>query len=203
MDYSAILNELDQATGFDLFRLQAAIDRMLDDPARIGELKRLVRVGDEVDYFDPAENRLVPARVLKCGRTRVDVVNLDDGKRWRILYCAINIFEEDVAIAEGRRERGVGRNELSVGDTVGFVDANGALRCGNVVRLNRNTVTLDCRGSKWRVAYSLLSHVIDLDQSDGPNHSADDAIPLLRHSNPGLLTLNVASREVPAESEDV
>ncbi|MEM7793548.1 MAG: hypothetical protein AAF579_03730 [Cyanobacteria bacterium P01_C01_bin.118] len=65
-------------------------------------------------------------------------------------------------IAENVKE-GLGRNEVAVGDHVGFFDRDGNERYGNVIRLNQKTVTLDCNNQKWRVAYSFLFKVIDLD----------------------------------------
>ena len=36
-------------------------------------------------------------------------------------------------------------------------------RSGRVIRLNDKTVTLDCAGQQWRVAYGLLHRVVDAD----------------------------------------
>ena len=52
---------------------------------------------------------------------------------------------------------GLGRNEVAVGDTVGFFDRDGNERYGKVTRLNqKKTVTLDCDNGKWRVPYKFL-----------------------------------------------
>lgn len=48
-------------------------------------------------------------------------------------------------------------------DQVGFLDGDGNERYGQVVRLNPKTVTLDSGESKWRVAYSFLFKVFDLE----------------------------------------
>ena len=34
---------------------------------------------------------------------------------------------------------------------------------GTLIRLNQKTVTLDCSNQKWRIAYSFLFKVLDLD----------------------------------------
>ena len=70
LDHSELLEQLETATPFELYRLKAALDRMLDDPARIAAVKSMIRVGDEIEYFEPSENRCVKARVLRCNRTR-------------------------------------------------------------------------------------------------------------------------------------
>lgn len=151
-----------RATSFDLYRLQSAINRLLDDPQRIMEVKRRIHPGDDIEYFDPAGNRVVQARLLKFQRTRVLVQNRDDHQEWSIPYCALNIHKAKTTITE-TVPAGLGRNQVAVGDTVGFCDLDGKERYGQVIRLNQKTVTLDCNGHKWRVAYSLLFQVLDLD----------------------------------------
>ena len=155
VDYSEIIKEIDQASGFDLYRLRAAIDRMLDDPKRIREVKRHIHPGEEVEYFEPLENRVIKARLLKFQRTQVIVETLQDQKQWSIPYFALNIHRQDVTI-EGKTQEGLGRNEVSVEDCVGFIDRDGYERSGKVIRLNQKTVTLECEKGMWRVAYELL-----------------------------------------------
>jgi len=52
---------------------------------------------------------------------------------------------------------------LLVGDVVGFVDRAQQQRTGQIIRLNDKTVTLQCGPSQWRVGYSLLHRVVDVD----------------------------------------
>lgn len=160
MDYSEIIQEIGTASGFDLYRLRAAIDRMLDDPKRIREVKRHIHPGEEVEYFEPSENRIIQARLLKFQRTRVIVENLHDQKQWSIPYYALNIHRTDAKIEEKTIE-GLGRNEVSVGGRVGFIDREGYEQYGKVIRLNQRTVTLECENNMWRVAYELLFEATD------------------------------------------
>lgn len=135
---------------------------MLDDPKRITEVKRRLHPGDAVEYLDPWKNRVVAAKLIKFQRTKVLVENLEDHEEWSSPYYALNIHGANVTITENVQE-GLGRNEVAVGDQVGFFDRDGNERYGKVIRLNQKTVTLDCHGHKWRVAYSFLFKVIDLD----------------------------------------
>ena len=167
ISYSDLLKQLETATLFDLYRLSAAIDRLLNDPARIARAKEKIRVGDEIEFFDLSKNRCVQARVLRCNRARAVVKNLEDGKTWDIPYGSINSDAVDTSIRE-RRATGLGRNEVSVGDCVGFLDKNNRERYGTVTRLNPKTVTLRCdsleehgRTEQWRVAYAHLFRVLD------------------------------------------
>jgi len=143
-----------------LYRLRSAINRLLDDPQKISEVKRHFQPDDEVEYFAPEENRLIQARLIKFQRTRVVVRNLEDGVVWEIPYYALNIHGVETHISE-HRQQGLGRNEVAVGDQVGFIDRKGRDRFGQVIRLNQKTVTLDCDDSTWRVAYELLFPVLD------------------------------------------
>jgi hypothetical protein len=172
VDYSALLKQLEAATPFELYRLQSALNRMLGDPLRIEQVKEMIRVGDEVEYFEPAENREVKAIVLKCNRTRVVVKRLDNAESWEVLYCSINVAGVSSTIHE-RTSRGMGRNEVRIGDRVSFIDRNNRELFGTVKRLNQKTVTLVCDGDhdgQWRVAYSFLRPVLDADAAELPPH---------------------------------
>ncbi len=161
MNYSEIISALDHATGFDLFRLQSAIRLMLDDPKRIIEVKKAIQIGGIVEYFDTSENRIISARVLKFQRARVDVENLEDGTRWSIPYYAINIHKVDTTIVERRKKQGLGRTEISIGETVGFIDGENREQYGKVIRLNQKTVTVENETMGWRVPYSMLFKVLE------------------------------------------
>lgn len=160
MNYSEIIDVLDNATGFDLFRLKVAIEKMLDDPKRMVELKRRLRIGQEIEYFDPGQNRAIKAILLKFKRTNVAVRNVDDGARWNVPYYFININQIDTDISRAGSKPGLDRNEVKVGDKVGFMDGNNIERYGDIIRLNQKTVTLYCDGGQWRVSYSFLFKII-------------------------------------------
>ena len=86
MNYSEVIDALNNATGFDLFRVSAAIDKMLDDPKRIIELKQHLRTGQEIEYFEPDENTIVKACIIEFKRTRVRIKRIDNGANWTIPY---------------------------------------------------------------------------------------------------------------------
>jgi hypothetical protein len=163
MNYSDIIGALNSATGFDLFRINTAINRMLDDPKRIEQLKCQLQIGQEIEYFEPNENRIIKATVIKFKRAKVEIKNIDDGVCWTIPYYFININEVDTNISRSQKQSGLDRNEVKVGDKVGFIDGDNIEHYGDIVRLNPKTVTLHCDGQKWRVAYSFLFNVINTD----------------------------------------
>ena len=64
MNYTNLLNELEQASLFDLHRLRVAIGKELDNPDKIRVLKRMLHIDMELSYFDYTKNRLLKDRVL-------------------------------------------------------------------------------------------------------------------------------------------
>ena len=64
------------------------------------------------------------------------------------------------------------RNEVALGDVVGFVDRDQQQRTGKIIRLNDKTVTLQCDRAQWRVAYSFLHRVVDVDGTAQEKFSA-------------------------------
>jgi hypothetical protein len=160
MDYSQILAALRQASAFDLFRLRAAIDRTLDQPDWMLAVQSRLQVGQAVTYFDPPTNRAHVGPLLELRRKQAVVLDQETRRRWLISYAAINLDNADIEVREQPRQ-GLGRNEVAVGDTVGFVDREQKERSGQVVRLNDKTVTLMCNGQQWRVSYALLHRIVD------------------------------------------
>lgn len=160
MDFSDTLNALNQASAFELYRMRAAIDRVLDDPRWLAAIQSRLRVGQDYEYFDSPSNAMRPCQILELRRKQVLVLDRIDGKRWLIAYAAINLDGVDAQIRE-QPGRGLGRNEIAVGEWVGFLDRDQQQRSGRVLRLNDKTVTLLCGNQRWRVAYSFLHRVVD------------------------------------------
>ena len=158
MNYSEILKEIEKASSFDLFRLSVALDRMLEEPSRIIAVKQKLIIGREIEYFEPSENRAIKAKVIGFKRTKVSIENIHDKKRWLIPYYFINIENIDTTISENKV--GLGRNEVKVGDLVGFIDRSNREKYGRIIRLNQKTVTLELENTQWRVAYQLLFRIL-------------------------------------------
>ena len=166
MNYSELIAALDKASSFDLYRLREAIKVLLDDPQRIYSVKKQLKVGHCVEYFEPDENRLVSAAVLKLNRTRVLVKNYDDGQQWNIPYYFINLKGVDVDIHQSNDAVGLKKNEVKVGDRVGFHNhRTGEELYGEVIRRNQKTVTVDTKnGQQWRVGYKSLFSVLEQEE---------------------------------------
>lgn len=164
MNYSEILKEIEKASSFDLFRLSVALNRILEEPGRIIAVKQKLILGQEIEYFDPSENRVIKAKVTSFKRKKVSVENIYDKKKWVIPYYFINAENVDTTISENKV--GLGRNEVKKGDLVGFVDRSNRETYGRILRLNQKTVTLESENVQWRVAYQLLFKVISPEMKD-------------------------------------
>jgi len=162
MDYSTVMSELDDASLFDLYRLNVAIRKELDDPRRIEEVKRKIKEGDIISYFEDSENRLIQAEVIELKRTRVLVRNKHDMKRWTIPFYTVNVEDVATDITHPTTTKGMNRNEIRIGDLVGFRSKSNKNVRGKVMRINPKTVTLFVEpNQKWRVSYSMLYPIID------------------------------------------
>lgn len=113
-------------------------------------------------YFDPQANAPKRGKVIELRRKQAVLLDLDDAKSWIVSYAAINLDGADVQIRE-HKPQGLGRNEIAIGEIVGFIDRDQQQRTGKVIRLNDKTVSLQCGNSQWRVAYSFLHRVVDSD----------------------------------------
>lgn len=162
MDYSKFMSELDDASLFDLYRLRVAIRKELENPRRIEEVKKMITTGDVISYFDENENRLIQAEVIELRRTRVLVKNRHDMKQWIIPFYMVNVEDVAADIKYSTTTKGMNRNELRIGDLVGYRSKSNENICGKVMRLNPKTVTIFVEpNQKWRVPYSMLYPIID------------------------------------------
>jgi hypothetical protein len=162
MNFDSILDTLKQASGFELYRLRAMLDRVLDDPKWIISVQKQLLIGQQINYYEDSSNTELTGQVLEFRRKHVVVHDPATNKRWLIAYTAINLGGADIKIREADRA-GLSRHEVAVGETVGFIDGENRQRHGKIIRLNDKTVTLECDGQKWRVSYSYLHWVLDSD----------------------------------------
>ena len=159
MNYSQILDQLNNASLFELYRLNQAIQHRLEDPVKIKNIKNSLKIGQDIEYFDAEENRLIEANIIELNRTRLLVKNWHDGKRWNVPYYHINLDHVNITIAGSSGN--LDRNSLKVGDQVAFKDKKGNELFGEVIKLNRKTAGVLVGTVRWRVGYSLMSLVID------------------------------------------
>ena len=165
MDLAAVLEALQSASGFELFRLRAALDIALDDPQLNLRIRQQLHAGQMVAYFNAGQNRQCSGQIIELRKKEALIRHLESGEHWGVPYIAINLSGVDVRVHD-KVARGLSRQEVAMGDRVGFLDREQRERWGQVVRLNEKTVTLDVDGQKWRVAYVFLHRMLDAVPAD-------------------------------------
>ena len=160
MNYSEILQLLQQASSFDLYRLEVAISRQLESPERILAIRNQLHIGQAIEIFNEGDNKSEKATIRKFNPTSVAITLVEDQARWRVPYYWINLEGADVNL-KNTAKKGIEKNALSIGDTVGFRSRDGHEIYGKIIRLNPKTVTLKTAQGEWRVAYALLFPVVD------------------------------------------
>lgn len=159
---SEIISQLEKATPFQLWRLKALIDRLLDDPNKLLEVRRKLYIGQNITYFELEENREISATILKILRTHVLVRNTQDSEEWKLPFYMLNIDGLPTDVADKKQK--VDRLTLKVGEKVGFINhkQDNKLLCGVVTKLNTKTATVKLlTGEMWRVSYGALFYVLD------------------------------------------
>ncbi len=159
MNHNLVLSELEQASPFELFRLQAAIGMLLSDPARIAAIRQRLRPGMTVRYFHAQENRLLAVRLLAVRKSRADIQECASGRRWTIPLYMIDLTQGDPDPIP--RKQGVDRLSLRIDDRVGFRGKNDEELFGTVIKLNPKRAKIQVADTVWSVPYSLLFTVID------------------------------------------
>ena len=150
MDYSKIIEELKQASLFDLYRLKVAINQQLENPRRLSEIKKSLRSGKIISYFDDTENRLIEAKVIKLMRTRLLVENIDDQQQWEIPLYYVNLDEVNTDII-GSSRKGLDKGQLKIGDLVGF-HAGGNIALAVVQDVEHDLPENEILGKQARIA---------------------------------------------------
>lgn len=170
MNFSEVMKALNEASAFDLFRLRAAINVVLNEPSRLQAIQTRLHLGQSVEYFDARANAKRYGKILELRRKVALIIDRDDGKRWLIDYASINLDGADVQIRQ-TMQRGFGRNEITVGEIVGYIDRNGQQRSGRVIRLNDKTASLAVGDQQWRVAYCFLHRVVEAEIVEQVNYT--------------------------------
>lgn len=163
MDTPEIVEMLKGASLHNLHKIRLVVEYFLDDSKRIWEFKRRLYVGRDILFLNEDENRYIPARILKIKRSRLDVENLEDHRRWDIpFYLAYIDDSEPFSYVDTENCPKQNKNQYQIGMKVVFRDKRGIDRYGEIEKLNKKTASIVVDGEeKWRVDYGLLSQVIE------------------------------------------
>jgi hypothetical protein len=156
------LSKLEKASLFELWRLRTVIDKHMEDPYRLMQVRAKLRLGQKVSYFAPEENREIEGIITKIGQSRAAIKHKHDQKHWNIPFYMLNIDCIPTDIKTNRQK--VDRLTLKVGDKIGFIDHrnNNKELYGIVIKLNPKTAGIKLNsGELWRVGYGGLFYVLD------------------------------------------
>lgn len=160
MEIQSIFDEIQSLSAFELFRLQSAIYKTLEDPERVTALRQKIHVGMKVDYFCTERNHAIPCSVLKVSRSRVNVEEHDTQKRWSLPFYSLNLdhIETELVLP---RTKGISKATLFIGSTVGFINnRDNTEHIGQVTKLNPKRAVILVNNTPWTVPYSMLFPVI-------------------------------------------
>ena len=169
-----LIEDLPMATSAELYQLSWVIDQLLADPRRVVQVRAQLHAGQPVQYFSWTDGKLSPARVVEIRGDQVALLDVASNKAFKVHYAAILTDPGAVPTDSGPTSASgdpgkpvpppeiADRADFRVGHRVTFIDKNLQHRVGLIVRVNQYTATLDCDGQKWRVAFELLRHLVNV-----------------------------------------
>ena len=163
--FQDIIEEMEGLSLHDLYRVEQYLLDKTNEPSKVKEVKRQLRPGQSVRYFDREENRLIEAEVLTLKRSRLLVKNFHDGRKWNILYASVCLESEPQVL---RPQKGkLTKTDVQIGQIVSFYDNDDQEQIGTIIKLNpkRAKVKLET-GITWNVYYQSLSLVVDGEVTD-------------------------------------
>lgn len=166
MNIQHIFQELQSASDFELFRLKAAINKLLEDPDRVNSLRKKMTVGMQLDFFCEERNRSIACLLLEIKRTRASVQEIETGQTWTLPFHYLNLDHISTELTTNKK-CGMSKAELHIGCTVGFIDSrDNQEHVGQVSKLNPKRVVILIGDTKWNVPYQILFPIISTELDD-------------------------------------
>lgn len=165
-----LLDVLNRASSLQLFQLSTLIERLLADPRRIIAVRTNMHIGQTVRFLDWRDGQMRQGKVVAMKDTQVTLQDLTERREWKLPYAAIEPPEPNptaraqaAAAAPPPAAPRPSRNDFRCGEKVAFEDKYLQTVMGTIVRINDRIATIDPGdGSKWRVGFALLRHVLDV-----------------------------------------
>jgi len=162
MNYTNIVEELEKASLFDLYRLLHAMSNEINNPQKIQMVKNCLREGQIVSHYNSKHNKFCDVEIITMNKVNCVIREISNDTLWTSPYASFNIDNADININTNQKY-GLKKHQISIGETLTFLDNDNKQRYGEVTRVNQKSVTLLVDGSKWRVGYGLLSKNTDID----------------------------------------
>lgn len=161
INFDEVMQFLQSASTYELFRLKNYIGNEIASPARLAHIKAQLRIGQSVEYFSSRSQTLRQGIVCKTN-IKYAVIEANDGTgRWKVAYYSININSRPIHQNTPTKVGTLNKNNLALNTTVGFTN-NGVDIIGTVTKLNLKTVSLlTTDNERWKVYYEHLFPIID------------------------------------------
>lgn len=166
MNEERLLEALHQASSLELLRLGTLIERLLADPQRVIAIRKGLRLGQRIRFFDPLQGALTEGRITAMADRQVSIEQISARRQWKLPYAAIKPPDQtDVASDPTPSPRAASprREDFHRGDRVSFEDRYLKTHVGVIVRINPRTASLTADGLDWRVSFALLRPVLDIE----------------------------------------
>ncbi|MBV8500540.1 MAG: hypothetical protein JO006_02340 [Paucibacter sp.] len=170
-----LIEDLPMASSAELYQLSWVIEQLLADPRRLVQARAQLHTGQQVQYLQWADGKLHSGRVVGMHGDQVAIHDAAFSRPFKVHYGAIVAepgatpsVSDSAPAPEVKPDTPrpppeiADRADFRVGNRVTFTDTNLQHRVGLIVRVNQYTATLDCDGQKWRVAFGLLRHLVDV-----------------------------------------
>ena len=157
-----ICNQLEKLTLFELTQLNSMIHKMTEDEERNNFVKRQLKIGMTVSYFNSRKNKVLHAVLLDVKKTKVRLKDLEDDKTWLVRFKAIDLEGSNVVIKHKPKNGTLDKYTLKIGDRISFESNDGIDLYGVVKKLNPKRAVIELRdGHTWNVPYPHLSLITD------------------------------------------
>jgi hypothetical protein len=183
-EFKLLVVNLPQANTIDLYRLAYISRALYNEPHRTLAIRKELHLGKSVQYFDSTQGTFHTGRIIALRDRDFSLEDRERNVRFKSLpYAAIDSTatqaqdqpqnQERPSFAAHQmpnsprptpREKVLTKSDFSVGGRVSFINRDGSMLIGSILRINQQTATVvvDNTGGHWRISYSLLRHLVDV-----------------------------------------
>jgi hypothetical protein len=174
-----VLEVLHNASSLELFRLNTLIERLLADPQRVIAIRKGLRLGQKIRFYDPLQGALTEGRITAMADRHASIEQARPRRLWKLPYAAIEPPDQSELASDPTPAPPATiprREDFRRGDRVSFEDRYLKTHLGVIVRINPRTATVTAEGVEWRVSFALLRPVLDIEaQSASAQDSPDES----------------------------
>jgi hypothetical protein len=151
--------------------LNTLIERLLSDPQRVIAIRKFLRLGQKIRFYDPLQGALTEGRITAMTNRQVSIEQTRPRRLWKLPYAAIepsdqsDLASDPTLVPQPLAPR---REDFQRGDRVSFEDRYVKTHLGVIVRINPRTATVSAEGLEWRVSFALLRPVLDIEAERAP-----------------------------------